>query len=389
MKKDHLYGLNTLRFLAAFFIIAMHVQNNQVRVGLPSLPPYAFLYKGAVSFFFTLSGFLITYIRIGEYNKTGTVNLKVFFGNRFFRLSPVYYLVIIAGLIFYWVIAPMVGIPFEIKYDIGLAAILYSCFLPNIMNSLYHVGGILNVSWSIGAQEQFYFALLPFMKKRISQMPLFLWLIIGLSIAISIANAYNLFQLPPSWQSFIHTLRFHFMGIGALLGYYLRYRKERLLSLWIFSRKWMQWILAGLLVGWYAWKTDSIMVKATITFPLSFLYGWLIINVSSNPKNIIRIDNKIFDWIGQRTYGVYMFHMFIVYAVSFFFSKTGFFSTNYALYIVSFYLLVFGITIVLAHLSFTFIEKPILAWYKALRKKEKKHSREVELRLISHNSYYK
>ncbi|MFK7757106.1 MAG: acyltransferase family protein, partial [Flavobacteriales bacterium] len=80
--ENYLYGLNTLRFLAAFFIICMHIQNNQKVVGLPQLPEFAFLYKGAVSFFFTLSGFLITYIRLREYNKTGTINVKRFLSNR-------------------------------------------------------------------------------------------------------------------------------------------------------------------------------------------------------------------------------------------------------------------------------------------------------------------
>ena len=76
------------------------------------------------------------------------------------------------------------------------------------------------------------------------------------------------------------------MGIGAILGYYLRYKKEKLLNLWVFSKVWMQIILTGLLVAWYGFKTSDQFINATITFPLSFLYGWLIINVSANPKNM-------------------------------------------------------------------------------------------------------
>ena len=150
MKRDFLYGLNTLRFLAAFFIIAMHIQYNQKVSGIPTLPAYAFLAKGAVSFFFTLSGFLITYIRIGEIERDKTLNLKRFFSNRFFRLAPVYFLVITAGLFFYWVVLEQLHIPYKKEYHIGTAAVLYTLFLPNLMNGLYQVGGILNVSWSIG-----------------------------------------------------------------------------------------------------------------------------------------------------------------------------------------------------------------------------------------------
>ncbi|MFT5750261.1 MAG: peptidoglycan/LPS O-acetylase OafA/YrhL [Ancylomarina sp.] len=368
---NYLYGLNTLRFMAAFFIIAMHTQNNQTLMNLPRLPDMAFLYKGAVSFFFTLSGFLITYIRIGEYEKSGDINMRKFFSNRFYRLAPVYYLVIAFGLLFYWIIVPFLGIESHTDYKLNLALILYLAFLPNLMNSMYHVGGALNVSWSIGAQEQFYWILIPFMKYRFKHLPVFLISVTALSVFMSIGNAYNLFGLSIQMQAFVHTLRLHFMSIGALLGYYLYYKKEGLLSLWIFSKKWLQALLFLSLVAWYGFNTDSKFIKATITLPLSLLYGWLIINVAVNPRNIIKLDNPFFDWIGQRTYGIYMIHMFVIYLVSFFYSKTEFLFENFALYISCFYLMVFGLSIGLAHLSFTYLEQPIIQRIKEIKEKNK------------------
>ncbi len=368
---NYLYGLNTLRFMAAFFIIAMHTQNNQTIMGLPRLPDMAFLYKGAVSFFFTLSGFLITYIRIGEYEKNGDINMSKFFVNRFYRLAPVYYLVIAFGLFFYWVLVPFLGLESHTAYKFNLALVLYLAFLPNLMNSMYHVGGALHVSWSIGVQEQFYWILIPFMKYRFKHLPFFLISVTVISIFISIANAYNLFGLNTQMQAFVHTLRLHFMSIGALLGYYLYYKKDKLLSLWIFSKKWLQGFLFLSLVAWYAFNTDSHFIKSTITLPLSLLYGWLIINVAVNPRNIIKLDNSFFDWIGQRTYGIYMIHMFVIYFVSFFFSKTEFLFDNFGLYILCFYLMVFGISIALAHLSFTYIEQPIIQWARRTHEKKK------------------
>ena len=32
----------------------------------------------------------------------------------------------------------------------------YNFFLANVMNSIYHVGGILHVTWSVAVEEQFY-----------------------------------------------------------------------------------------------------------------------------------------------------------------------------------------------------------------------------------------
>ncbi|MCB0665660.1 MAG: acyltransferase, partial [Saprospiraceae bacterium] len=143
--KNYIYGLNTLRFLAAFFIIAMHIQNNQTVMGLPHLPELAFLYKGAVSFFFTLSGFLITFIRVKEYDKTGSINIKKFVGNRFFRLAPLYYAIVMIGLIFYWFVVPSLGMETHNDYPLSKAVLLYLLFLPNLFNSLHQVGGALYV----------------------------------------------------------------------------------------------------------------------------------------------------------------------------------------------------------------------------------------------------
>ena len=362
---EYLYGLNTLRFTAAFFIIAMHIQNNQGVSGLPQLPPYPFLYKGAVSFFFTLSGFLITYIRIKEYHKTGTLNTKKFFYNRFFRLAPLYYVMVTFGLLFYWVLVPKLGVASHTDYSLYTAIPLYLIFLPNAINTLYKVGGALFVSWSIGAQEQFYWFLIPFIKHQFKNLPKFLIAIIVVSVIVNIGNSYNYFGFSPGVKALVNTLRFHYMAIGALLAYYLFYKKEVLLNLWVFSKPWLQYVLFGLLVGWYAFDTDSTFIKNTITLPLSLLYGWIIINVGANPKNVIKIDNKVFDWLGKRTYGVYMTHMFVVYGTSFFFQKTQLFFDNIYLYTLLFYTMVFGITILIAHLSFTYFETPIIKWARS------------------------
>ena len=256
-------------------------------------------------------------------------------------------------------------------YSLGLAAVLYLLFLPNLINSLYHVGGALNVSWSIGVQEQFYWILLPFMKFKMKYFPAFLITVIVLSVFVSIGNAYGIFGLSKEWSAFVNTLRFHYMAIGALLGYLLFYRRDQLLGLWIFSKKWLQLIIFAFLVAWYGFKTDSVFIKNTITLPLSLLYGWIIINVGTNPKNIIKLDNKVFDWIGQRTFGIYLMHMFVVYIVSFFYLKTGLFANHFLLYIFSFYVMVFAITIGLAQLSFKYFEQPIMKRHQAAQQRKK------------------
>ena len=59
--KIHFKGLNSLRFLAALFVVLCHVPMNQGSAGLPNPSWGAFFFRGApaVSFFFTLSGFFL------------------------------------------------------------------------------------------------------------------------------------------------------------------------------------------------------------------------------------------------------------------------------------------------------------------------------------------
>jgi peptidoglycan/LPS O-acetylase OafA/YrhL len=249
---------------------------------------------------------------------------------------------------------------------LSFAIFSYSFFLPNLVNNIFQVGGALYVAWSIGAQEQFYWMLIPAMKKKLHLLPLLLIFAMIVFVAMNIANAYNAFGLSPGMQAFVHSLRFHYMAIGSLLGYYLYYKREKLLSLWIFSKPLVQVTIFAVLVSWYGFKTDSVFIKNTITLPMSLLYGWIVINVGANPKNVIKISNPVFEWIGKRTFGVYLIHMFVVYAISFLFTKTQLFLETFWLYQLTFYTLVFSITIFLAHLSFAYYEKFFMNLYDKL-----------------------
>ena len=54
-----------------------------------------------VDVFFVISGFLITYLLLKEFDRAGTISLKRFYLRRFFRIFPAFY-VFLAVVGFLW-----------------------------------------------------------------------------------------------------------------------------------------------------------------------------------------------------------------------------------------------------------------------------------------------
>lgn len=67
-------------------------------------------------------------------------------------------------------------------------------------------------------------------------------------------------------------------------------------------------------------ETAPIFNQIFKTFILSDLlmmlcFVWVIINVSLNPKKIINLDLKPLNFLGEISYGIYMYHLIIIFAV--------------------------------------------------------------------------
>lgn len=365
MPKVWFSGLNALRFFAAFTVVIMHMHSNLGRVGLPQLPDFPILLKGlaAVSFFFVLSGFLITYLLLHERTYRGDISVKRFYLRRVFRIWPLYFLVVGFGLVFYWFIVPKAGLEFHNEYPLGLGIALYLGFGANILNSLFHVGGMLHVTWSIAVEEQFYLFWAPAVRKYfIGRLPQLIAAVTLLSLTINIANHFNVFGLNEGWQLAIHTLQFHYMGLGAAAAYLLYYKREQFLNWSCFCKGSYQWLLfSSILAYFFAYKKSDFW-EPILVLPLGLLFAWLIVNIGANPQNKVKLSNAMLSWLGQISYGIYMFHMIVVYFSSFIFQKLAIHEISMPLYFVSYFAVVSFGTILISHLSFKLLEKPILCF---------------------------
>jgi peptidoglycan/LPS O-acetylase OafA/YrhL len=225
------------------------------------------------------------------------------------------------------------------------------------MNSLYSVGGILNPSWSIGVEEQFYLMWAPVVKKWHARMPQICAAVFLVSLALFTVNEINPLGLT-EMKKFVSQLKFHFMAAGAFMAWMLYTNRDRLLTLPVFNRRFLQWALALLLLEFiivgvprHWFLEESLQV---------LLYSWLIIEVAVNSNRLVKIKTRATEWLGEISYGIYMYHMIAIHATSYLFQKSAWWRESMALYLVSYYVIAVALTILLSYLSYLLFESPIL-----------------------------
>lgn len=348
-KPIHLKGLNGIRAIAALAVVLSHTTMALSSFGLS---PYVFgrnvdggpqtldLAGFGVSMFFVLSGFLITFLLWKEKDKQ-EISVNKFYFRRILRIWPLYYLYLISCLIVYWW--------FDLATNMGSIwyYLFYAANVPFIFGKeMLFLGHF----WSLGVEEQFYI-FWPWMNKlkknkiiRYSLLFLIILLVFKIYLHIFIPNS--------TLELFIHVTRFHCMIIGALGA--MLYFKNHQLFLKIVVNPFSQivaWICL-LLVAINRFHIASFLDNELI----SFITVVLIVG-QVEQKGLISLENKVFDFFGRISYGIYVIHPLVIFLWSkFFFSPTKLTWLNY----ISVYALVFGSTILISHLSFKYFEYPFL-----------------------------
>lgn len=90
------------------------------------------------------------------------------------------------------------------------------------------------------------------------------------------------------------------------------------------------------------------------------LYSWLIVDVAANPRRLMKTSTRITEWLGEISYGIYMYHMVALYATSWYLKSVSWWEGNLVVYVASYYAMAVGLTVLLAYLSHHLFERPIL-----------------------------
>lgn len=341
--------LNALRALAVAMTLFAHFQGP---VGLYKIP---YLWLG-VDIFFTISGFLITGILLKSAEKSGGSFFPVLYNfivRRILRLFPAYYLLIIV----FWA-ARNFGHLYIWENDFNPYFFLYA---PNWFFFYYQqkASGSFNHLWSLGVEEQFYFVwpwiILFFNRKHIK-------VILLSTIAISLLcnflfQSYSNFRMLPFAN--LHTL-----GSGGLLAYYFFTDQDNKTFKLIFRNSGKIFFVSFFTLVFFLFYTNDLKI-AWVNLAFAFLVAVTsLMLVTSAAKGIDGVcgyffNNSLTNRIGKISYGVYLYHMPVPATLTAIGSYAGV-KLDYAQHPL-FYLFVFIlITLIVADLSYRYIETPFL-----------------------------
>ena len=350
-------GLDVLRCCAALAIVFYHAT-----LGYTALPKAALLLLHnlpvGVDFFFIISGFLITYLLLVEKSQRGAISLPRFYLRRSLRIFPLYFGIVALA---WWLHA-------EARPDISFRSYCY--FGGNfwmIARNDWTVA-TLNPLWSLCIEEQFYLIIpLLLLLLPIKRLP---WLFGGI-IAFSIGfRAYATITMPYNWMTiYCHTLsRCDLLALGGGLAWWHFTQPIRLrLPRWtlLVALAFLVLLLSVIDCSDYTSLNFATFKKYLYVLPLVFIFCFTLFNQAPVAENLAEDATAAaatttpnpglagLNYLGKISYGLYMYHSPIIFLLD----------THPAVYDgkpLLRMLLIVGLTIATAALSYEAFEKQIL-----------------------------
>lgn len=365
---NYFHGLNGLRFFAAYLVVIHHSEHILLKNSIQNLKAYSIFNNGglAVNFFFVLSGFLITYLLLKEIKLTSNIAVKKFYVRRILRIWPLYYLLVFFGTILIPLFLDTINNPYQMPYEFKDVILYYIFFAPFMVNIIYG-HHLIEPLWSIGVEEIFYLMWAPlfnFLKQHIL-------LIISsvILIRIMILASYPMLDLSDSIIRIIKMLKFESMAIGGLSAYIIFHRKKPIYQSVIFKKStqviMISFIALKLFANQYLTQNFTFFNHLYYTPIVSDLlmtisFSWLIVNTSINKNAIIKFNHKILNSLGEISYGIYMYHMLIIFSIILVLKDT-LKSLSFIQSTILFHLLIFIGTIIISYLSKKYFEDYFLS----------------------------
>lgn len=302
MYKLHFPGLNGLRAIAASGVVVYHLDADLAATLQPHYSFRSDLAGYGVTLFFVLSGYLITYLLLLEKAKTDTVSVRKFYMRRILRIWPLYFAYLLVALsciyLFDWQGFQLWIIP------------VYLFLLPNVPIIMgTDINNIISHYWTLGVEEQFYIFwpfIIKWSKHILQMLVIFASAFFILKVAVILLHS----KMPIKYaRPFFYYNRFHCMALGGIAAG-LIYRKSALFYnlLTSYTFQCIGWVSILLIIF------NQFTIGSTFNHEIfSIIAVILIVNVSQNPKSIIKLENRVWNFLGKISYSVYVIHPLCIF----------------------------------------------------------------------------
>jgi peptidoglycan/LPS O-acetylase OafA/YrhL len=308
-----LHGLDHLRAFAIIFVFLYHYGR------LFPHPDWVnkiseFGWSG-VDLFFVLSGYLIASQLFKNMAQQKNIPLKEFFIKRFFRIIPVYFIVVTIYFLF----------PFVREREALAPLWKYLTFTQNIGLDISRQGTFSH-AWSLCIEEQFYL-LLPFILIALVRLKVVqkgYWVLIGLFFSGFIIRAvfYLNFNAGMDWIYWYKWIYYPTcsrldgllvgVGIAALLQFKPQFSKRILEHEHIL-------LLTGLLVfvvTYFVCSSHISFNASVFGFPFTDIgYGFIVLSALSQKSFLYKYKSNITAKIAALSYGIYLIHKMVIHVV--------------------------------------------------------------------------
>ena len=310
----HISSIDGLRAIAVTAVVLYHLGISWI--------PGGFL---GVDLFFVISGYVITRLILDSINQSSALDLRAFYAARIRRIYPGFLFMVISTIIFIGVWAPEAIKRFLSDLPYALSGTINWALVARNQDYFETIGRppLLQHTWSLAVELQFYLiwpiilltVLKYFGKKNIAR--------IALIIAVISGTALFLVSLQLDQSNSAKVSHIYFGTDTHSLGLFLG---SALAVSWIpqnlsanITRR-AQDVIDGIgvvgllgLISIFLFIDESNASLYQIAFPLAGIFGCLVIISLVHPASRFApiISTAPFRWIGQRSYGIYIWHWVI------------------------------------------------------------------------------
>lgn len=354
--------LDALRFLAFLFVFIVH-RMDFLRIDPAKhywLHNLCLLGNFGVPVFFLLSAFLITELLFREHEQIGTIHAKAFYMRRMLRIWPLYFAVFY-GLVLLGQFVRGAGPTQPASW---LAFTFFSGNWYISAHGWIHAYPV-NPMWSISVEEQFYIAIpLIALYGGRRGLKVISWTLTAVAyIAVILYARHTRHGFSSQWtNSFVE---FQFFSAGALLSLFLKGRVPKWTPVFRMLGAAAAigcWFVASAAFGVQADTPHSTVLQAPVGWALVLLGTMLLfLSLLGTPARYLPAPVV---YLGRISYGLYLFHA-LVYFLIFHVWKVWLTRLSDMLHLSAWQggvgtVLAFCFTVLIAHLSYNFYERPFL-----------------------------